>query len=249
MRSHIDLNCDLGEGVGIEAAILPYVSTINIACGAHAGDEALIRNTIRLAKEQQVAIGAHPSYPDRENFGRTVLPITAEDLQQSVRQQIDLVRGIAFEEHYPITHIKLHGALYNQAAKEDALATLLVETIAAIDPLLLVFGLPGSALEQRAIQYNLRFVKEAFADRTYQDDGSLTPRAHPNALIEDNSDCVQQVLRMIRQQEVVTLSGKIISLSAETVCLHGDGLHAVAFAKSLWQELKKENIIIRAAHE
>lgn len=249
MRSHIDLNCDLGEGVGIEAAILPYVSTINIACGAHAGDEALIRNTIRLAKDQQVAIGAHPSYPDRENFGRTVLPITAEDLQQSVRQQIDLVRGIAFEEHYPITHIKLHGALYNQAAKEDALATLLVETIAAIDPLLLVFGLPGSALEQRAIQYNLRFVKEAFADRTYQDDGSLTPRAHPNALIEDNSDCVQQVLRMIRQQEVVTLSGKIISLSAETVCLHGDGLHAVAFAKSLWQELKKENIIIRAAHE
>lgn len=249
MRSHIDLNCDLGEGVGIEAAILPYVSTINIACGAHAGDEALIRNTIRLAKEQQVAIGAHPSYPDRENFGRTVLPITAEDLQRSVRQQIDLVRGIAFEEHYPITHIKLHGALYNQAAKEDALATLLVETIAAIDPLLLVFGLPGSALEQRAIQYNLRFVKEAFADRTYQDDGSLTPRAHPNALIEDNSDCVQQVLRMIRQQEVVTLSGKIISLSAETVCLHGDGLHAVAFAKSLWQELKKENIIIRAAHE
>ena len=249
MRSHIDLNCDLGEGVGIEAAILPYVSTINIACGAHAGDEALIRNTIRLAKEQQVAIGAHPSYPDRENFGRTVLPITAEDLQRSVRQQIDLVRGIAFEEHYPITHIKLHGALYNQAAKEDALATLLVETIAAIDPLLLVFGLPGSALEQRAIQYNLRFVKEAFADRTYQDDGSLTPRAHPNALIEDNSDCVQQVLRIIRQQEVVTLSGKIISLSAETVCLHGDGLHAVAFAKSLWQELKKENIIIRAAHE
>ncbi len=249
MRSHIDLNCDLGEGVGIEAAILPYVSTINIACGAHAGDEALIQNTIRLAKEQQVAIGAHPSYPDRENFGRTVLPITAEDLQRSVRQQIDLVRGIAFEEHYPITHIKLHGALYNQAAKEDALATLLVETIAAIDPLLLVFGLPGSALEQRAIQYNLRFVKEAFADRTYQDDGSLTPRAHPNALIEDNSDCVQQVLRMIRQQEVVTLSGKIISLSAETVCLHGDGLHAVAFAKSLWQELKKENIIIRAAHE
>lgn len=249
MRSHIDLNCDLGEGVGIEAAILPYVSTINIACGAHAGDEALIRNTIRLAKEQQVAIGAHPSYPDRENFGRTVLPITAEDLQRSVRQQIDLVRGIAFEEHYPITHIKLHGALYNQAAKEDALATLLVETIAAIDPLLLVFGLPGSALEQRAIQHNLRFVKEAFADRTYQDDGSLTTRAHPNALIEDNSDCVQQVLRIIRQQEVVTLSGKIISLSAETVCLHGDGLHAVAFAKSLWQELKKENIIIRAAHE
>ena len=249
MRSHIDLNCDLGEGVGIEAAILPYVSTINIACGAHAGDEALIRNTIRLAKEQQVAIGAHPSYPDRENFGRTVLPITAEDLQRSVRQQIDLVRGIAFEEHYPITHIKLHGALYNQAAKEDALATLLVETIAAIDPLLLVFGLPGSALEQRAVQYNLRFVKEAFADRTYQDDGSLTTRAHPNALIEDNSDCVQQVLRMIRQQEVVTLSGKIISLSAETVCLHGDGLHAVAFAKSLWQELQKENIIIRAAHE
>lgn len=249
MRSHIDLNCDLGEGVGIEAAILPYVSTINIACGAHAGDEALIRNTIRLAKEQQVAIGAHPSYPDRENFGRTVLPITAEDLQRSVRQQIDLVRSIAFEEHYPITHIKLHGALYNQAAKEDALATLLVETIAAIDPLLLVFGLPGSALEQRAVQYNLRFVKEAFADRTYQDDGSLTTRAHPNALIEDNSDCVQQVLRIIRQQEVVTLSGKIISLSAETVCLHGDGLHAVAFAKSLWQELKKENIIIRAAHE
>lgn len=249
MRSHIDLNCDLGEGVGIEAAILPYVSTINIACGAHAGDEALIRNTIQLAKEQQVAIGAHPSYPDRENFGRAVLPIAAEDLQQSVRQQINLVRGIAFEEHYPITHIKLHGALYNQAAKEDALATLLVETIVAIDPLLLVFGLPGSALEQRAVQYNLQFVKEAFADRTYQDDGSLTPRTHPNALIEDNSDCVQQVLRMIRQQEVVTLSGKIIPLSAETVCLHGDGLHAVAFAKSLWQELQKENIIIRAAHE
>jgi len=249
MRSHIDLNCDLGEGVGIEAAILPYVSTINIACGAHAGDEALIRNTIRLAKAQQVAIGAHPSYPDRENFGRAVLPITAEDLQRSVRQQIDLVRNIAFKEQYPITHIKLHGALYNQAAKEDALATLLVETIVAIDPLLLVFGLPGSALEQRAVQYSLQFVKEAFADRTYQDDGSLTPRTHPNALIEDNSDCIQQVLRMIRQQEVVTLSGKIIPLSAETVCLHGDGLHAVAFAKSLWQELQKENIIIRAAHE
>ena len=249
MRSHIDLNCDLGEGVGIEAAIIPYVNTINIACGAHAGNEALIRNTIRLAKERQVAIGAHPSYPDRENFGRAVLPIAAEDLQQSVRQQINLVRGIAFEEQYPLSHVKLHGALYNQAAKDDALATLLVETIAAIDPLLLVFGLPGSVLEHRAAQRNLRFVKEAFADRTYQDDGSLTPRSHPNALIEDDRDCIDQVLRIIRQQEVVTQSGKIIPLSAETVCLHGDGLHAVAFAKSLWQELQKEKIIIRAAHE
>lgn len=249
MRSHIDLNCDLGEGAGIEAAILPYVSTINIACGAHAGDKALIRNTIRLAKEQQVAIGAHPSYPDRENFGRVVMSIGEKELQRSVREQIELVRNIAFEEQYPITHVKLHGALYNQAAKEDALAALMIETIAAIDPLLNVFGLPDSELEKSAKQHQLRFFKEAFADRTYQEDGSLTPRTHPNALIEDNSDCVQQVLRMIRHQEVVTLSGKIIPLSAETVCLHGDGLHAVAFAKTLWQELKKENIIIRAAHE
>jgi UPF0271 protein len=249
MRVLIDINCDLGEGVGIEANIMPYISSANIACAEHAGDERTIQTTIQLAKEFNVAIGAHPSYPDRENFGRVVMPIDLQTLTQSVVKQIYKVSEIAKQENYPIGHIKFHGALYNEAAKNKLLAEELVKTIVKIDSSLLLYGPPASELQNAALHYQLSYCQEGFIDRTYQDDGSLTPRSHLQALITSESKSIQQALQMIRQQTVTTLTGKIIPLPVRTLCIHGDGPNALHFAKALQEALIRENINIQPAYD
>lgn len=249
MRSSIDINCDAGEGFDIEAAIMPYISSVNIACGGHAGNEHTIRSTIRIAKTHNVTIGAHPSYPDTKNFGRTVLAIDSNTLLQSIAEQIELIETIAAEEHYLIGHVKLHGALYNEAAKNKTLANSLVTMIAQINSTWVIVGPPASELQKAANACKLSYCNEGFIDRTYQDDGSLTPRTHPQALIQDESNSIAQALQIIRQKQVTSLSGKIISLAADTLCVHGDGPHAVLFARSLSDQLKKENITIQPAYE
>jgi UPF0271 protein len=248
MQPSIDINCDLGEETGIEAAIMPFITTANIACGAHAGNTKTIQSTIELAKKYHVAIGAHPSYPDRENFGRLVMPIDHSTLTRSIVEQINLVATIANQANYPIGHIKFHGALYNEAAKNKLLAEELVKTIVKIDSSLLLYGPPNSELEKAAHNYRLPYCHEGFMDRTYQDDGSLTPRSHPQALITSEYKYIQQAFQMIRQQTVTTLSGKTISLPVQTLCIHGDGPHALPFAKALQLELHKENIMIQPAY-
>jgi len=248
MQPSIDINCDLGEETGVEATIMPFITTANIACGAHAGNTKTIQSTIQLAKKYHLAIGAHPSYPDRENFGRLVIPIDQPTLTRSIVEQINLVATIANQADYPIGHIKFHGALYNEAAKNKLLAEELVRTIASLNSSWILYGPPASELQKAALHYQLSYCNEGFLDRTYQDDGSLTPRSHPHALITSEIKSVQQALQMIRQQTVTTLSGKTISLPVQTLCIHGDGPHALPFAKALQLELNKENIMIQPAY-
>lgn len=248
MRRCIDINCDLGEGYNIEAAIMPYVSSVNIACGGHAGNSDTIRSTIQLAKAHRVAVGAHPSYPDKDNFGRVVMKIDIDTLLQSIREQLERIVTIGNEERYPIGHVKLHGALYNEAAKNAWLANSLLHLMAQINSSWVVYGPPNSELQKAAALYQLTYCHEAFIDRTYQDDGSLTPRTHPQALIQNESDSITHALQLICQQQVTALSGKIIPLTAHTLCIHGDGAHAVLFAKALTEELKKQNITIQPAY-
>ena len=246
MLYQIDINCDLGEGYGIEEAIAPYISSANIACGGHAGDIETMRQTIKIAKQYDIAVGAHPSYPDTENFGRTILDLPWNELKKSIREQIIQLTNLVNEEDHSLHHVKLHGALYNKAAVDKNLASGIAELIKELDRSLLLYGPPLSELEVAAAQHNLSFVREGFADRTYQENGQLTPRTMSNALIENESACVNQALSMILESQVTSVTGKAVPLPVQTICLHGDGKKATAFAQSLVKELSKHHIEIIA---
>ncbi len=237
----IDLNCDLGEGAGHDAELMPLITSANIACSAHAGDLATMRATVALAQKHEVAIGAHPGFADRENFGRRELPLAPDDVRPLVAAQIALLRGVG-----PLRHVKAHGALYNLAARDAALAAAVADSVCDIDPALILFVLPHSALARAATTRGLRIANEVFADRTYQRDGSLTPRSRPDALIHDEAIAVAQVLRMIREGVVRSTDGIDVPIQADTVCLHGDGPNPVAFARRLRAELAAAKITIQA---
>jgi UPF0271 protein len=241
MTLRIDLNCDLGEGAGHDAELMPLVTSANIACGAHAGDAATMRATVALAQQHGVAIGAHPGYADRENFGRREMSLSPAQAGDLVRSQIEAIRAIA-----PVRHLKLHGALYNQAARDTALAESIAETVRVIDSSLLLFVLPDSALARAAAARGLRIANEVFADRTYQRDGSLTPRSRSDALIHDEGVAVAQVLRMIREGLVRATDGTEVAIRADTVCLHGDGPNPVAFARRLRDALRAAGVEAKA---
>ncbi|MDB5250855.1 MAG: LamB/YcsF family protein [Flaviaesturariibacter sp.] len=240
----VDLNCDMAEGMGNEAAIIPFITAANIACGFHAGDEQTMRHVVRLCLGAGVSIGAHPSYPDREEFGRRDLAGTTvkpTDLHGIVTEQLEALRDACRFEGASLTHVKLHGALYNRAAWDEQIAHPVCQAIADTDPSLIVYALSGSRMHDIATSCGLRTMHEVFADRTYQDDGSLTPRSMPGALVSTREAAAEQARRMIVDGTVRTLSGKVIPIIAQTICLHGDGPHAVAFARllhSLVNELK-----------
>lgn len=236
---HIDVNCDMGEGIGNDEAIMPFVTSANIACGFHAGDEETMRTTILLAKQHGVNIGAHPSFFDRENFGRTEQKTSPTYVYQLMMEQLFLFGKIAAANDAVIYHVKPHGALYNQAARNNRLAKAIAQAVKDFDENLVLFGLSGSASITEAEKLGLKTWSEVFADRTYQDNGSLTPRTQPNALIEDVEKAVAQVLQMVQQGTVISVSGAAVPIVAETVCIHGDGKHAVAFAKKLYTKLIK----------
>jgi 5-oxoprolinase (ATP-hydrolysing) subunit A len=229
----LDINCDMGEGIGNDAAIMPFITSANIACGYHAGDEETIRTTIQLAMRHGVNIGAHPSFFDRENFGRTEMRTTPAAVYQLVTEQLLLFKRIAVAAGATIRHVKPHGALYNMAAREAALAKAVAQAVKEFDANLVLFGLSGSVSISEAKALGLQTRSEVFADRTYQDNGSLTPRSQPHALIEDEEKAIQQVLQMVTRKTVTAVSGKEVPIIAETVCIHGDGKNAVAFAKRL----------------
>lgn len=245
MKNYIDINCDLGEGIGNEKEILPYISSANIACGYHAGDEDTMKRTIELCLEYGVAIGAHPSFPDKENFGRTNMILDADELHNIMLDQIQTISTIAVSFGTKLQHVKPHGALYNMAAKDFELAYTLTQSVKEIDANLSFFGLPHSEMEKASNKSALQFIGEAFADRTYQNDGSLTPRSQSNALIESESVAIEQVLQIIKSRTVTSLFGNRIPLPAETICIHGDGKHAVLFAASLYKKLNQNNIQIK----
>jgi UPF0271 protein len=247
---NIDLNCDMGEGIGNEKAIMPYISSANIACGYHAGDESSMRSMVELAIQCRVAIGAHPAYPDREHFGRMDMldgaGIGLADLPKIISDQLALLQKICIEHGAGLHHVKLHGALYNRAANDPSVSAIVCGTIRQFDPALLLYGLSGSAMQAEAERCGLRFVQEAFADRSYREDGNLTPRTEADALIEDPVLAVTQVLNIVREGKIMTTRGTAIFVDAGTICIHGDGPNAVGHVRAIREELDGEGVAVQA---
>jgi 5-oxoprolinase (ATP-hydrolysing) subunit A len=242
----IDLNCDVGEGMSTDEQIIPLISSANIACGFHAGDEHTIKKTIELCLRYNVAIGAHPSWPDKENFGRTEMQAAPNELYDCVMEQLNTIQNIARSLGTNLHHVKPHGALYNQSAKDKSIAATIAKAVKDFDASLVLLGLSGSISIIEAEQLQLKTAQEVFADRTYQDDGSLTPRSQFNALIEDKNIMLHQVLQMVNQGIVTTITGKRIKIKADTICLHGDGKNALQFCKLINQTLKQNRIEIKS---
>jgi UPF0271 protein len=241
----IDLNCDMGEGLDNDALLMPFISSANIACGYHAGDENIMQRTIDLCLQHNVAIGAHPGFADKANFGRTEIQLSFDEAYQLVADQINILQKIANNKGTKLHHIKPHGALYNMGAKDAAMAHAIAKAVSDIDSQLIFFGLSGSHLISEAEKLGLQTASEVFADRTYLDDGSLTPRSHPNAMIENEEASVQQVLQMIKEKTVTSINHKKIPIKVETICLHGDGKHALQFAKTIYNVLQQNHIQIK----
>ncbi|HEX8735199.1 MAG TPA: 5-oxoprolinase subunit PxpA [Pyrinomonadaceae bacterium] len=247
----IDLNCDMGESfgawrMGCDAELMNYVSSVNIACGFHAGDASVIRKTVEAASEKNVAIGAHPSFPDLQGFGRREMKMSAREIYDVVLYQVSAVKGICEARGARLHHVKPHGALYNQAAKDAEMARAVAEAVKASGAELIFYGLSGSFLISEAEKIGLKTASEVFADRTYQPDGSLTPRSQPDALIHDAEKSVAQVLQMIRAQTVTAANGEIVSIKAETVCIHGDGANALEFARTIKAKLAENGVKIES---
>jgi 5-oxoprolinase (ATP-hydrolysing) subunit A len=237
----------MGEGIENDEALMPFITSANIACGYHAGDETTMRSTVMMAKKAHVAIGAHPSFLDRENFGRTeIKDITPQQVYDLVITQLTSIHKIVIECSAHLHHVKPHGALYNMAAKDPALSMAIAHAIYDFDKTYVLFGLSGSYLISEAKAMGIKTASEVFADRTYQDDGNLTPRTKLNALIEDEEQAISQVIQMIKKGTVTATSGKEVPILAETICLHGDGKNAVAFASAINKKLIAENITIKS---
>ena len=236
--TQLDINCDMGEGIGNDELIMPYITSANIACGYHAGDEVTMMQTIIFAKKYNVNIGAHPSFFDRENFGRTEIKTSTEEIYELVTKQINLLQKLTADNNTTLHHVKPHGALYNMAAKDKSVSHAIAEAVKACNENLVLYGLSNSFLISQAKAIGLKTVSEVFADRTYQEDGSLTPRSQPNALIQNTEEAIQQVLMMVNERKVKTVSGKEIQIIAETICIHGDGKHAVEFAKAIYNHFR-----------
>ncbi|OHX17695.1 lactam utilization protein LamB [Chromobacterium amazonense] len=243
----IDLNADLGEGCGNDAALLDCVSSANIACGWHAGDADTMQATVRMALEKGVAIGAHPSFPDRDNFGRSEMRLPMATLRAGLLYQLGALDAIVKAEGGELAHIKPHGALYNQAAREPELAQTLSRAIRDFNPELRVMGLAGSLFVEACRAEGLAVWQEGFADRGYRADGSLVPRGQPGALLDSDAAMLKQVEDMVRRQRIVAVSGEAVSLRIDTICLHGDGSHAVPFARLLRRHLEQAGISISAS--
>ena len=241
----VDLNCDMGEGCPNDAALMDFVSSVNIACGYHAGDAETMRKTVETAIEKGVAIGAHPGYADKANFGRTPMSLTSAEVYEIVGDQIISLRDICRSAGADLGHVKPHGALYNQSARNAQLAAAIAKAVKDIDPKLVLFGLSGSVSLDEGRKAGLHTASEAFADRTYGRDGKLTPRTEPNALIKDVDAATQQAIQMVRDGTVVATSGETVPIKADTICIHGDGDRAREFAKAIFVKLNGSGVTIR----
>jgi UPF0271 protein len=239
----IDLNCDLGEGAGHDAELMPLITSANIACGAHAGSLETMIEAVELAAKHRVMVGAHPGYFDLENFGRAERVIAPAEASRLVLIQIEQLFEVAGTR---LRHVKLHGALYNQVSRDPLLAEAVVADFARLWPDLILYALAGSELARAAAARGLRVAGEVFADRTYQDNGTLTPRNEPHALITDEDAMVEQVLSLVQRGVVRAAGGTEVPLVADTVCVHGDTPDAVAFVERLRKELVAAGITVKA---
>jgi UPF0271 protein len=246
VQADLDFNCDLGEGCGDDAAIIPLLSSANIACGFHAGDAGTMHETVALCIRHRVAIGAHPSFPDREGFGRREFQVTPDAAYALTRQQLDALDAIARAQGARVHHLKPHGALYNLAARDRAIADAIASATHDVDPELWLVGLSGSALPAAGEAIGLRVAHEAFAERRYEADGRLTPRSRPDAVIADLDEDLAQVCGLLRDGVVVARTGERVPLRMDTLCLHGDRPDAAAFARALRETLQAEGVRIRA---
>ena len=245
--SSIDLNADLGEGVGDDAAMFEIVSSASIACGGHAGDEDTMQATVRAAKARGVVIGAHPGFADRENFGRRRLMLPPEQLDASIRAQVRTLVEIAEAEGWPVRYVKLHGALANMAAEEPAVMALCLAAVEGLVEDLAVLAIDNSAQVEIAEALGFRTIREAYADRAYQPDGLLVPRQMPGAVLEDSVTIAARAVRLASFGEIVAGDGTVISTEARSLCIHGDTADAVAIARAVKDALASQGVEIRAA--
>jgi 5-oxoprolinase (ATP-hydrolysing) subunit A len=248
----IDLNADVGESfgaysIGNDRAIMPSITSANIAAGFHAGDPSILRQTIRLAREHGVAVGAHPGFPDLAGFGRRELRVTPREAEDFVLYQIAAVAGVAAAERVPLQHVKPHGALFNMAARDAALAEAIARATAAFDRRLMLFGLAKSALLDAGRAAGLRVAAEVFADRAYEPDGTLVPRSRPGAVLHDPAEVVGRAVRLITERAVVACDGSVLALDADTICLHGDTSGAETLARRVRAALEAAGVTVCAA--
>ncbi|MGL6266511.1 MAG: LamB/YcsF family protein [Chitinophagaceae bacterium] len=247
----IDINCDMGESygaaiIGKDAELMPLVSSANIACGFHGGDPGILHQTIRLAQQNNVAIGAHPSYPDLAGFGRREMQLNPQETYDNVLYQLGALEAFTRAGGGKLHHVKPHGALYNRAARDAEQAEAILHAVYYFDKTLQVYGPADSELHKAALKIGLGFCREAFADRTYQANGSLTPRSQPGALIKDLVLAVQQVLQIIESGTVTAQDGTVIPMQADTICIHGDGIYALEFTNAIRSILTDKGIAIQA---
>lgn len=245
-RTLVDLNADVGEGMGDDEALLDIVSSANIACGGHAGDADTMARTLRAAATRGVAAGAHPSFEDREHFGRRELDLPPAMVRLQVLRQLDAIAGIARREGVRLRHVKAHGALYNCAAREPELARAVAGAVREFDPGLAFYALAGSALARAGRDAGLFTVEEVFADRAYRADGSLAPRGEPGAVLHDAATIAARALGMVRERRVTALDATRVKLAVRTICVHGDTPGAVAIARAVRSALEAARVAIRA---
>lgn len=246
----IDLNSDLGESfgpwsMGDDGALMASISSANIACGFHAGDPGAMRATVTLARDHGVAIGAHPGFPDLAGFGRREIKASPREVEDFVLYQVAALAGMAAAQGVRLQHVKAHGALYNMACRDRTLADGIARAVAALDPTLILFGLPNSELMRAGEQAGLRVAAEVFADRAYEPDGSLASRQKPGSVIHDAAAVVARAVRMVLSREVLATDGTVIPLSADTICLHGDTPGAAGLARAVRQGLEAAGIQVR----
>ena len=247
----IDLNGDVGESfgayeIGHDAALIPILTSVNIACGFHAGDPGVMRATVALARGHGCAIGAHPGFPDLVGFGRREIKATPREVEDFVAYQIGALAAIAAAQGVRLAHVKPHGALYNMAARDVELADAIARAIAAVDPTLKLFGLPGSKSLEAAQRHNVRAVSEAFADRAYRRDGSLVPRSEPGAVIDDEAVVVSRAVAIARDRMIVAVDGTRVPLDVQTICVHGDTRGAAVLASRIRTALSDAGIEVKA---
>lgn len=247
----VDLNCDLGESfgrykLGEQQDILKYITSANIACGFHAGDPTVMGEAVKLAIDNGVRIGAHPGLPDLNGFGRRDMDITAQEGYDMVVYQVGALQGFLTTHNETMQHVKPHGALYQMASKDSVLAEAIAQAVYDISPSLVLFGLAGSELTKAGEKIGLRTAHEVFADRTYQMNGSLTSRSQGDALITNQQQSVAQVLKMVTEGKVISQQGAEVLLRADTICIHGDGAHALDFVKYIEETLENNKVTVSA---
>lgn len=250
----VDLNCDLGESfgrykLGLDDEVVKYITSANIACGFHASDPIVMEKTVLLAKENNIQVGAHPGFPDLLGFGRRKMDISINEAKAYIKYQVGALYAFCKSNNVKLSHVKPHGELYNMAGKDYELAKAICEAIYEFDKDLILLGLGNSEMINAAKNIGIRYAKEVFADRAYEEDGSLVSRNKDGAIITDENIAISQVIDIIKNKRVKCITGKYIDLQADSICVHGDGMKALEFVKKIKDKLNEENIKIKPIKE